>query len=227
MLYIFGSSVADSYCMVGCIDAAAGFWSGVSASREHIVRFQQLWQSHRPCARDVMHRLDAVGGSGSDRVNGELEAGTHHRGTRVTTSTGLGLPLCRSFALAGGGWVSLHDDDETTFSASPALVSSSLGLGYLHDGMDTGVASVSSTNGLVGLTQFWCIIPVVRVDATESGIAPVDDIRSLTRSLPSTVSGYEPTAPHTLPHHDEVSDTAPGVALKTLKATEAMHNRFD
>ena len=42
-------------------------------------------------------------------VIGEVSSAGARHGRPVTTSTGLGLPLCRSFALAGGGWASIED----------------------------------------------------------------------------------------------------------------------
>ena len=115
--------------------AQQGFWSGGTKDVAHVSRMQRLWLKHRPTAVDVINcasnasnaaqatvigttiqvsdskTRDASNTStvtGSE-VIGEIGPSNVQRGAPVKTSTGLGLPLCRSFALAGGGWAGIVD----------------------------------------------------------------------------------------------------------------------
>ena len=61
-------------------------------------------------------------------------------GSAVVVSTGLGLPLCRSFALAGGGWAGI---EEVLCTKSPGV-------------------DVVATN--LDWTQFWAVMVVDPTD---------------------------------------------------------------
>lgn len=133
-----------------------------------------LWYQHRPTLQSLANRNRDLDGS----VMGVIPANSQHSGSRVTTSTGLGLPLCRSLAVASGGWVGLEDLDSVVTGSSATLHSSP-------------IAGNS-------FTQFWCAITatesVVQDVIGEGAVAPVDAIASDTKD-----EGDAVTVPGDLP----------------------------
>jgi hypothetical protein len=80
----------------GCrVSLAGGAWKPVEASPAHIAAMRSLWLSSMERARSVVPvRLPDL----KTQANGPVKA-----------TTGLGLPLCRGFASASGGWLALDE----------------------------------------------------------------------------------------------------------------------
>ena len=78
--------------------ATTGAWKPVESTPQHVSRMRDLWLTGKSVAaaspKDTMPRLVS-----------------HHSGP-VKTTTGLGLPLCRAFAHAAGGWLALDDSQQ-------------------------------------------------------------------------------------------------------------------
>lgn len=76
---------------------AAGAWRPVEAPEELKERMRSIWRTSLK---------DAEGG-----FTETLSAPKTNRNKPVKVTTGLGLPLCRGFAQAAGGWLALDDSD--------------------------------------------------------------------------------------------------------------------
>jgi hypothetical protein len=81
---------------------AAGAWKPVQASSSHISSMKSLWIASMDRAKSV----DIV-------TLPELKS---HRTGPVKVTTGLGLPLCRGFAHASGGWLALDETQGDGFT---------------------------------------------------------------------------------------------------------------
>ena len=140
----------------------------------------EIWRRNRPSLWQIRHvderRLTR------DCVVEIIPPGSRRLGGPVTTSTGLGLPLCRSFALAGGGWVNVEDSSTLDGPVPPALTHIQV------DADGTDVEAVTLDNLMHhegGVTQFWAVMKVERVAATDPGAASTGTQSSAyTRSSP-------------------------------------------
>lgn len=115
----------------------------------HSGELTEIWQAKRPTIDQVMN-FEIGRSSESDGVMGTITAPTLQEGGRVSTSTGLGLPLCRSFAVAGGGWVSITDAPD--YDGSNGLLSSAV-------------------------TQFWAVLPLDVVSLEGDVVADIMDVK--------------------------------------------------
>ena len=96
-------------------------WMGMTASDEYVHSMQQLWERCQPPSQHKRETSVTVQCTGQPTMSprevdslvegesGDIPPEPGCVGTPVTTSTGLGLPLCRAFALSGGGWAGMEE----------------------------------------------------------------------------------------------------------------------
>ena len=152
MLYPLASvtSASETLCVF-----AAGMWGGMVASSGAVTAMTDLWHEHQPTIHSICHRDSAhspAAPSPHDPVIGCIPAGAYQTGTPVKTSTGLGLPLCRSFAVAAGGWACIEDCADLAVELQRTVSSQSKGSPKL------------SSSHVAGMTQFWAMM---RLDSVE------------------------------------------------------------
>lgn len=121
-------------------------WGGVTSTMAHSGFMHALWLQHHPS-------LSALKGNGvttfdGDNVREEMVCSAGRSFSAVSVSTGLGLPLSRSFALAGGGWAGIEDVEKPVLSKRYSWTS------------DTGTASVTVQEVDPSWTQFWAVMDV-------------------------------------------------------------------
>lgn len=182
-------------------------WSGVNGNttEQHVQRNCLIWHDNRPSTREVLRRFDASpsptvddttqppatdnnGHTGfakdSECVVGSIPCSTLMKGQPVRSSTGLGLPLCRSFAVAAGGWAFVEDSvtADAQYGLAPALSQSisrasvlpsrfSLSSKYLGSPGLRG--ATTHLNSIQGFTQFWAVFPITHSDIDEK-VTPQD-----------------------------------------------------
>jgi hypothetical protein len=128
---------------------ADGFWSGLSQDEHRNTELKKIWGCNRPTANEVCQfEAPRRGDSDASGIVGTITASTLQEGRRVSTSTGLGLPLCRSFAVAGGGWVAITD-----------------------------AGAVDNPMLTPPVTQFWAVLPVEMVTSEANLAADSVDVK--------------------------------------------------
>lgn len=79
--------------VVSSTNLAAGSWKQIEASPEHVARMKTIWVASLDRAKTVEPTFVPP-----------LPVGDHDQ---VSVTTDLGLPLCRAFAHASGGWLAI------------------------------------------------------------------------------------------------------------------------
>ena len=117
----------------------------------------------------------------ADSIVGAVSSCGIRQGKPVSTSTGLGLPLCRSFALAGGGWTGIVDSIALEREQNRAQ-STRRSLPFMRR-FSSAVAAISHSYRApsdVGFTQFWAVMSVdlISSDSVASASQCSNDGRS-------------------------------------------------
>lgn len=173
-------------------------WKGSLASEAHCNGCTSIWYQHRPAFSALVNRTDSIGS-----VVGVIPANSQHPGSRVTTSTGLGLPLCRSLAVASGGWVGLEDLD-----SSPSQTS-------------------LLTPTISGFTQFWCAIACQGRPSTAASTVPpsyASDAKDDSVLEVRNVSGSACAPPLPSPPTPVTVDSAPQATAVSTSRTGILHS---
>lgn len=128
-------------------------WTGGKIAPDPSSAVACLWRQNKPTVSSLLHRIQEASAplDNGGHIVGSITANIQHPGSRVTTSTGLGLPLCRFLAVASGGWAGLEDSDSSPSHAA-----------HLPP-------------PITGFTQFWCAIATT-VTAHNHDVNPNDAV---------------------------------------------------